>query len=96
MKEQYLKYLIEQGYKQYTPSGNPSTIYSYIKAIERVMNWERIESWSDLAKVIQEICAKYDEGGEKEKLGMMSNKTVINALKRYQEFAMKKLLSELK
>lgn len=36
MKEQFKTYLREKGYKEYTPSGNPGTVYDYMKRIDSV------------------------------------------------------------
>ena len=36
MLEKFMKYLIQQGYSEYTPSGNPSTVYDYAKRIQKI------------------------------------------------------------
>ena len=36
MIEGFENYLIKEGYSQYTPSGNPSTVYDYCRRVERV------------------------------------------------------------
>ena len=38
------------------------------------------------ARRVGDIVRKYDVGGEQETFGCKSNKTVINALKRFKEF----------
>lgn len=81
----YEDYLIASGYKTETDNGDPSTVYAYIKAVDSVLSEEAI-SWSILKANISDIVKKYDEGGEKEAFGCKSNKTVINALKRFEEF----------
>ncbi len=78
-------YLIEAGYKEETDSGNPSTVYSYIKGVETVLEEEGI-SWNTLEANISSVISKYDVGGEKEQIGAKSNSTVINALRRFEEF----------
>ena len=85
MKEQFRQYLIESGYKEITPSGHPSTVYDYIKRIEKVCEWER-KNGETLAMNIDTIVAIYDVGGAKEEWGKKSHSAVINALRRYQEF----------
>ena len=85
MKKQFEVYLINRGYKQRTPSGNPSTVYDYIKRIDKVCEWENI-TWGQLAEDIQTILPQYDIGGEKEDLGRISHRAVINALRRFSEF----------
>lgn len=85
MINEYEKYLISIGYKQTTPSGHPSTVYQYLKAIRNVCDEECI-GLIGLKENINAIITKYDVGGEKEIIGAKSHKTVINALKRFEEF----------
>jgi hypothetical protein len=80
-----MDYLFEQGYSVTTPAGNPSTVYQYANRIENVCEWENM-TWAGLAKNINAIVAQYDIGGTKEEIGLKSNSTVINALKRFSEF----------
>lgn len=87
MKERFRRFLIDAGYKETTPSGNPSTVYDYIKRIDKVCEWER-ESWETLAEHIEVVVVMYDVGGPKEELGKKSHSAVINALRRFQEFCM--------
>lgn len=86
IKEAYEQYLIQAGYETETPSGAPSTVYSYIGAIERHVLEEEHFTWEMLQNEIDSVVEKYDVGGAKEHVGAKSNKTVINALKRFQEF----------
>lgn len=81
----YEEYLIKAGYSVETDSGNPSTVSAYVKAVDSVLEKEGI-SWSTLKNNIDDIVKKYDVGGEEEVFGNKSNKTVINALKRFNEF----------
>lgn len=85
MKEQFFDYLESRGYSVATPSGNPSTVYSYQKWIEKVCEWENT-SWEGLARNIGTIVTLYDIGGSKQDLGQKSHCTIINALKRFSEF----------
>lgn len=85
MKKQFEEYLISKGYKQTTPSGNPSTVYDYIKRVDKICQWEDV-SWQQLANDIDEILPQYDIGGKKEDLGKKSHNAVINALRRFSEF----------
>lgn len=85
MINEYEKYLISIGYKQTTPSGHPSTVYQYLKAIRNVCDEEGI-NLIELKENISSIILKYDIGGEKETIGAKSHKTVINALKRFEDF----------
>lgn len=81
----YVDYLTAAGYKTETDSGKPSTVYAYVKAVLAVLSEEDI-SWLTLKTNASDVVKKYDIGGEKEILGRKSNKTVINALKRFEEF----------
>ena len=83
--ESYEEYLIKAGYSLETDSGNPSTVYAYANAVQSVIDEERI-TWNSLQTNISAIVKKYDIGGAKEEFGCKSNKTVINALKRFEEF----------
>lgn len=85
MKKQFEEYLINNGYKQTTPSGNPSTVYDYIKRIDKICEWEDI-TWQQLANNSQMYLMQYDIGGTKEDLGKKSHNAVINALRRFSEF----------
>ena len=79
-------YLINEGYATETPSGHPSTVYSYISAIENDVLDEEHISWDMLKSNIDSILPVYDVGGKKEHIGAKSNYTVINALRRFAEF----------
>ena len=80
------EYLISAGYKEETDEGAPSTVYSYVNAVESVRAEEGI-SWDTLKMNIDSFVSKYDEGGSMSWFGAKSNKTDINALTRFSEFA---------
>ena len=42
--------------------------------------------WTSLAKKISSIASLYDIGGAKEEIGDRGNRTVINALRRFEDF----------
>lgn len=79
------QYLIDQDYAVETDSGNPSTVYAYVNAVESIRVDEGI-SWDTLKTNISSIVPLYDVGGAKELIGAKSNKTYINALKRFADF----------
>lgn len=85
LRKEFEAYLIKCGYKQYTPSGNPSTVPQYIKSIDYVCDIEHLD-WNGLAENIRHMIPQYDQGGSKEQHGNKSHRTVINALFRYAEF----------
>ena len=79
------QYLIDQRYSVETDRGNPSTVYAYVNAVESIRVDEGI-SWDTLKTNISSIVPLYDVGGAKELIGAKSNKTYINALKRFADF----------
>ena len=82
----YEAYLIKQGYAVETPSGHQSTVYSYIRAIERHVLEEEHLTWDGLKNNIDRVIPKYDVGGAKADIGAIGNYTVINALHRFKEY----------
>ena len=86
MKKTFEQFLIKEGYRVTTPSGHPSTVYSYVNAIEKVCDWEGFTTWSQLASCIDTVVEQYDIGGQKESYGNLSHRTIINALKQFRAF----------
>ena len=78
-------YLIKSGYSVETPMGNPSTVYTYINAINTVLEEERL-THSALVNNIGTVLPIYDTNGPKEDIGNKSNKVIINALRRFDDF----------
>lgn len=85
MKKRFRKYLIDEGYSEYTPSGNPSTVYNYPNRVNTICKWEKID-WETLSQKIDIILPQYKAGGVKEELGKKSHNAFISALKRFEEF----------
>ena len=81
LKEDFKTYLAESGYE-------PTVAYAYPRAIGIVCAEERF-GWKTLLQNIRKIIPLYSTGGAKENIGNYQNKTVINALKRYRDFALK-------
>ena len=79
------EYLATAGYREFTDSGNPSTVFSYSHAIKKVLEEEGL-SWHTLQNNIENIIPIYDIGGAKQHIGAKSKCTIINALKRFGEF----------
>jgi hypothetical protein len=77
-----------EGYKVKTDSGDPSTVYSYVNAVESVLEEEGL-NWDALKANIAATVSKYDMGGEKEAFGAKSNRTVISALKCFENYVNK-------
>lgn len=88
MENAFKEYLIKRGYKEYTPSETPGTVYKYVYSVHTICEKENM-TWQGLAKNIDSIVQKYDTDGSMEREGKKSHRTVINALKRYREFVKK-------
>ena len=74
------------GYSKKSLNSDKSTIYSYINSVKSIMKDEGLD-WDTLYKQISSIVPMYDVGGKKEDIGNKSNRTNINALKRFEDFA---------
>ena len=85
IQEQYEMYLEAAGYAVIGVNGSASTVPQYSYAVEKVLEREGL-SWNQLKNDIDNIVKKYDKNGAEEDYGNRGNKTVINALKRFQEF----------
>lgn len=85
IQTQYEAYLEAAGYPVVGRTGKDSTVPAYAYAVEQVLKEENL-TWAELEKSIAQIVTKYDVGGACEDFGAKSNRTVINALKRFAEF----------
>ena len=85
MKQQFEQFLINEGYKQTTPSGHKSTVYDYLRRIDSVCQLENTD-WNGLALNISHILPKYDVGGSMAEYGAKSHNSVRIALKCFQKF----------
>lgn len=86
IRETFIDYLIGREYKIYTKNGLPSTAFEYARRIDCVMSWEGYSSWYEVATNIKQLLVDYDIGGAMEEYGEIGHRTVINALKRFDEF----------
>ncbi len=85
MLENFKRYLIQQGYSEFTPSGNPSTVYDYAKRVQKICERENI-SFSKLADNIDFYVKRYDSFGDEADFGKKSHNAYISALKKFKEF----------
>ena len=85
MRKEFEQFLFNEGYKEYTPNGHPSTVYDYIKRIDAVCAWENTD-WLTLARNIGSVLPEYEEGGVKEHLGRKSHNAVRSALRCFAKF----------
>ena len=84
IKNDFQTFLIKQGYKTLTPSGNKSTVYDYIKRIDFVCEIEKY-NWKNLGDNIDQILYDYGPSGIKANLGAKSHNAVISAIKFLQK-----------
>ena len=94
IQTQYEAYLESAGYSIVGRTGKDSTVPAYAYAVEQVLKEENL-AWAELEKNIAQIVKKYDMGGACEDFGAKSNRTVINALKRFAEFVETRKLQPL-
>ena len=85
MLENFKNFLIEQGYSEFTPSGKPSTIYDYLKRVEKICNRESITVIA-LSENISFYIDKYGPSGNEAEFGMRSHNAFICALRKFEEF----------
>ena len=85
MLENFKQYLIDQGYSEFTPSGNPSTAYDYMKRVEKICDRERI-TIKKLADNISYYVDKYGPTGNEAEFGRKSHNAFISALKKFEDF----------
>ena len=85
IEQSFEEYLIASGYSVETPSGNPSVVSSYIRAVKKIMENEGL-IWSSLKTSIGAIVELYDRGGAKQAEGAEQHETYINALRRFEDF----------
>lgn len=85
MLEDFKDYLIEQGYSQFTPSGKPSTVYDYMKRVEKICDREGINT-KKLSENISFYVDKYGPTGNEAEFGSRSHNAYISALKKFEDF----------
>lgn len=85
MKGKFREYLVQNHYSEYTGTGVPSTIDKYVNSVNTVCCREGL-TWEEAAYCIDDLVSDYDKGGKNEEFGNRSNRTVINALKKYRDY----------
>ncbi|MBZ0328270.1 MAG: hypothetical protein K8F54_11735 [Altibacter sp.] len=85
MLERFKCYLIQQGYSEFTPSGNPSTVYDYMKRVQKICKRENI-TVNRVAENIDYFIEKYGPTGNESEFGKKSHNAYISALKKFGEF----------
>ena len=86
MEKDFESFMRINGYSKKSLNSDKSTIYSYVNSVKSIMKDEGLD-WDTLYKQISSIVPMYDVGGKKEDIGNKSNRTNINALKRFEDFA---------
>lgn len=92
-KENFERYLIDAvQLKEYTDSGNKSTVYDYSGRVGKIAKNEGLvlpdgkPDYASLAPLAKRLIPKYDYGGSEEEYGTSSDRAPINALKKFAEF----------
>lgn len=85
IEKDFEHFLKVNDYSEETKNGTKSTIYSYVNAVKSVLEDEGLD-WTDLMKQIASVIHIYDVGGAKEEIGYKGNHTVINALRRFENY----------
>lgn len=83
MEEKFKEFLKSEGYSEYTPSGNKSTVYDYLMRVKRIKEWEHL-TWDSFVENASRIVTLYDIGGAKEDIGRKSHNAFINALRAFE------------
>lgn len=83
--KEYENYLVDKGYKQLTPSGNPSTVPQYVCAVDEIRQRENLE-WCVLLSKADEVCARYDIGGSEQSFGERGHNTYRCAMRTFRDF----------
>lgn len=78
VKKDYKTFLIKSGYTQ-------NVANSYASGITTVLKWEHL-TWEELLQKITDIRQQYEPGNVKEDFGKHNHSTVLNALRRFDEF----------
>lgn len=78
IKKAYKTFLIKRGHTQ-------NVANSYASGITTVLKWEHL-TWEELLQKITDIRQQYEPGNAKEDLGKHNHSTVLNALRRFNEF----------
>jgi hypothetical protein len=85
MLENFKNYLIQQGYSKFTPLGNSSTNYDYMKRVEKICNKENI-TIEGLAENISFYVDKYGPTGNESEFRNRNHNAFISALRKFENF----------
>lgn len=84
-KNEFKSYLIAQGFKEYSASGNRSTAIDYQFRILKIKEQENM-TWKELASNIDTVFSKYNKTGLRSDYGKRSHESYINSIKHYSKF----------
>ena len=85
MLEGFKNYLIQEGYSEFTPSGKPSTVYDYMKRVEKICAKEKITT-GKLVENINFYLDKYGPNGNESEFGKRSHNAFISALRKFESY----------
>lgn len=87
MLNQFQKFLINKGYKEFSANGSPSTVIDYAWRISKICEKEGITD-QQLGECISTVLKQYDKSGDKWCVGRRSHESYINALKQFRKFVL--------
>ena len=87
MLNQFQKFLIQKGYKEFSANGSPSTVIDYAWQLEKICLREGMTEQQP-ADNITTVLKQYDKSGDKWCVGHRSHESYINALKQFRKFVL--------
>lgn len=87
MLKNYKNWLVENGFSAFTASGQPSSVYDYLRGLKYVCAWED-KSIEQLADSISEIAPMYCSTGIHCVKGRMISRSVRCSLRQFNKFVM--------
>jgi hypothetical protein len=85
MLNEFQKFLINKGYKEFSSNGSPSTVIDYAWRINKICEKEGITE-QQLAEHIDEYSHRYSMSGEMWYISKKSHQSYWNALRNFRKF----------
>lgn len=85
MFENFRKYLVVHGFKEYSANSNPSSALDYVWRLNRICLIEGMTE-QQLADNINAVLERYGRSGEQWCIGKRSHESYLNALRQFKKF----------